>query len=151
MDRPVFDGNTRNNLDIAKFVYKHFICNPTPRCSRALSGFECKYAPSEKTSKGAVGCAVGVLLPEEVAIEWDSKNFGPIEEVNSGDYSKYFDDNQREFLSDLQHVHDYYKTMGSRKQAFSMLLAKYEFNLDIMLDQRWKETEINKEDFDIFV
>ena len=97
----MFTGNTRSNQDILNYIIEQFIMNKVPPC---MEGGGCYY-PSQ--SPDQIGCAVGCLLPPDAAESW--VDFDSITCIHSNyheNYEMFFNDDQLEFLNDLQEWHD---------------------------------------------
>lgn len=110
----MFDGDTRNNVDILRYLYQKFIVERAPKCM-SKSGV-CQYAPQ---TEGQIGCAVGCLLPEDVAKQWDKHNVGGLTEGKLNNYlevknlySQFFNMEQLPFLMACQSWHDNCLTDG---------------------------------------
>lgn len=133
----MFTGNTRSNQDIIEYLHKVFVVGGAPACVRVRGEDPdcggCMYTPQTSTQ---VGCAVGCLLPWQTTEEWDK--YGPasirdIYMVSSSGYYDFFDDNQLDFLSDIQMFHDQ-EVLGHyerdhRYNKLSVIAKKYNLNL----------------------
>lgn len=82
-------------------VWDTFVFQRSPR-SADMDG--CKYF-----FKGTRGCAVGCLLPEDVARKWDTYITSNIEDIyikHPQEFKTFFNPNDVEFLLYLQNIHD---------------------------------------------
>lgn len=97
-----FEGNTRDNQEVFDYLWQRFVVDEVPMC--VVEGRGCLYAPQEQDQ---IGCAVGCLLPPDVAKEWDTRGSSLYSGVDPSLTEVYFDKTQKGFLLSLQNMHDF--------------------------------------------